>query len=171
MSTIVKYSFEDGLGGQTLSPESASQLSVSDISSKDGNISYVSGNPGWAVSENAWNNPTPDNYFSFTITPTEEAWFTVSSIEFDHSRSTDGPPDWSIRTSEDSFASDIATGINHQENVWHSESESLDNTYYDPVEIRIYGLNGTEDNGVWRIDNLTINGTVFPEESSSSESS
>lgn len=110
-------------------------------------------------------------YFAFTLTNNAPYPMTVQSVGFGSRATNSGPATFSIRSSLDGFAANVATvaGVPPTSEAW---------AYYNvllslPLEIpsgqsatmRLYGSDGTASAGVtsinWRIDDLQV--TVVPE--------
>ena len=100
-------------------------------------------------------------YFEFTVTPASADIFTLTGISFGARSTGTGPQAYTLRSSADNYASDIATGSISNTSVWALRSNTgLVQTYSSATTFRLYGYNGagTANAGTanWRIDDLKI---------------
>lgn len=100
-------------------------------------------------------------YFEFTITPDANYSFTISGISLGSRGTTTGPTAYSIRSSADSYASDLATGTLTANSAWILRSNTgLNINRSVATTYRIYGYGGTGSAGSgtanWRIDDLSL---------------
>ena len=100
-------------------------------------------------------------YFEFTVTPASAAILTLTGISFGARSTSTGPQAYTLRSSADNYASDIATGSISNTSAWALKSNTgLVQTYSAATTFRIYGYNGagTANAGTanWRIDDLKI---------------
>ncbi len=108
-------------------------------------------------------------FFEFTLTPIANTSVIFNTISFGTRSTSTGPQAYSIRTSLDAFASDIASDTMGNTSLW-SLKEKTDLGVVAgagvPLTVRIYGFNGTGNPGTgvinWRIDDVTVNGAVLP---------
>jgi hypothetical protein len=120
----------------------------------------------------------PLRYYEFTITPQTGYSLSLSNITFDAGRSSTGPRQFVIRTSNDSFTSNLsgtASGVvsivsgnvfqftdNTSTNLVTGQSVSLSafSNLTTALTLRIYAYNAELSGGTFRIDNVAINGSV-----------
>jgi trimeric autotransporter adhesin len=106
-----------------------------------------------------------NDYFTWSLTASENYTLSISSIDFNFQRSNTGGADWALRSSVDSFGSDLAsfTGLAN------GTSESIDLSAagldgLSSIEFRFYGYNRTGTAGTAGFegtgDDLVVNGTV-----------
>lgn len=109
------------------------------------------------------------SYIFLTLTPESGYGVTITSIKFGSRSTSTGPQAYSIRSSIDSYASDIATGSLLNNSAW-ALHEHTGLTLYSssPITLRIYGYGGTGtlplSGSNWRIDDLffTIVSNTLP---------
>ena len=106
-------------------------------------------------------------YFEFTITPAADCYFIFSSISFGARSTLTGPQAYTLRSSSDSYSSDLATGSLSNNSVWTlktNESINSNSTFGTAITYRIYGYNGSGTTALstanWRIDDLNVLGFV-----------
>jgi hypothetical protein len=117
-------------------------------------------------------------YYEFTLTPQIGYSLSLTDISFDAGRSATGPRQFAIRSSSDSYASNIAgtaTGVvstvggnlfqftdNASTNLIAGQSITMSafTNLTTALTLRIYAFNAEAGTGTFRIDNLAINGTV-----------
>jgi len=110
-------------------------------------------------------------YFEFTITPNAGFSFNISAISFGSRETSTGPKNYTIRSSVDGYATDLATGSLSATSAWALRSNSgLNINGSSATTYRIYGYNGagsaSANTANWRIDDLTV--TVIASGGSSS---
>lgn len=106
---------------------------------------------------------TQSAYYQFTITPQAGKQVTLFDISFGSRSTSTGPQAYSIRTSIDNYATEVASGTLANNSTWALiEPETIATTAYPtiPVTYRIYGYNGTgsASSGTvnWRLDDITV---------------
>lgn len=122
-------------------------------------------NAGIAVQNGALNTAT-SSYFEFVLTPA--AGFTVSlnSISFGMRSTGTGPVNFVVRSSSDSYASNLASGTDSANSAWTLKSPTTTTVTSGngtAITFRIYGFGGTgavANTAQWRIDDLQLTVTV-----------
>lgn len=106
-------------------------------------------------------------YFYFTLTPVMGYTVELSKIEFGSRSTGTGPQAYTLRSSLDSYASDITTGTLSADSKWYLKSNNGFSSISgdgQAVTYRIYGYGGTGSPGSgtanWRIDDLSLTLTV-----------
>ncbi|MEQ1553509.1 MAG: choice-of-anchor J domain-containing protein [Ferruginibacter sp.] len=105
-------------------------------------------------------------YFEFTLTPAVGYTVNLSAINFGTRATTTGPQGYSIKTSNNSFGADIATGTIANNSTWNLKSNTTTVTSASGTAliVRIYGYNGAGSPAAgtanWRIDDLFLTVTV-----------
>lgn len=106
-------------------------------------------------------------YFEFTLTPDPNYIVTLNGLSFGSRSTGTGPAAFSIRSSANSFASNIGTGTLLTSGSWALSSPSISSISSNAgsgITFRIYGHNGTGNPGAntanWRIDDVLLNLTV-----------
>lgn len=111
---------------------------------------------------NSWNVSTQDTDRYFTITFQSNAGYSVdiSTISFSSERSTTGATSQAIRTSNDSYTTNVST---------FAASTSVTTVNFSPTDMsnlttasgfRIYGWNASSSTGTYSINEFTITGLV-----------
>ena len=113
---------------------------------------------GWTTSSA----PDANDYYEFTITPNAAHQFSASELRVGLQRSSTGPPNVVLRTSLDSFASNIgpvisppiapvavATSVIDLTTVTGLQNSST------PVTLRLYGYGASSSAGTLRIERVT----------------
>jgi hypothetical protein len=111
---------------------------------------------------------TTNAYFEFTMTPNTGYYFSLTNISFGSRSTGTGPVAYSIRSSANGYASDLALGSLSNASNWAAYSTTglnLTSAVQTAVTFRIYGYNGTGSPGSgsinWRIDDLKLTGNVI----------
>ncbi len=170
----INWNFDDG-GGTDLPNYNIAHLSVSSFSQKNNYgetamLSSSSPSSGYTGASKNYNacaatisadiNPTTSTYFEFTLSPEQGYSIVISKISFGSRSTGTGPQAYSIRTSSDSYNSDVAGGAISNDSKWnYYEHPSLSLTTESSITIRIYGFNGSgsfQKTAVWRIDDLSL---------------
>jgi len=104
-------------------------------------------------------------YFQFTITPNIGNAVSITGINFGSRSTSTGPLAYSIRSSLDNYATNIATGTLTNTSAWALKlnSVNISTAIGTAVTFRIYGYNGTGSNiantANWRIDDISVLGS------------
>lgn len=106
-------------------------------------------------------------YFEITFTPASGYQFSISNIAFGSRSTGTGPKNFTVRSSLDSFASDILTLDTLSSNsIWAYQNSAItsQNSSANAFTIRIFGYGGagspTTGTANWRIDDLLITGST-----------
>lgn len=128
---------------------------------------YSSSNTGCVAAANVFNNDgwnttsTIDlaEYNEFTLTANDCQEMTLSKLTFDHRNSGTGNAKWTVRSSVDNFAADIATG--QSSSTIASQEVILGASFADltVVTFRFYVTNAAAAGTTWRQDNVSLYGT------------
>lgn len=106
----------------------------------------------------------PTDYFSVAIAPAAGFALDLAALELDERRSNTGIRTWSVRSSLDGFAADLATV-----NVPDTDATRTNQRIVLPaafrglttaVELRIYGYAAEATGGTWRVDNVELLGVT-----------
>lgn len=113
-------------------------------------------------------------YFQITITPDTGYNITISELTFGARSTSTGPQSYSIRSSANSYGTEIAGGSITNNSNWSLKTNSgLSITTSSAITLRIYGFAGTGSAGQstanWRIDDLKIVATATSAVSSLSD--
>jgi uncharacterized protein len=169
-----QYDFGTGTAtnanASNLAPSSvANNLIFSDFGSGSGVASpgtntngFAAGNPTPSIIRSSWGSSFDANdYFGFTITPTNNNTIDLTNLLFDAQRSSTGPSQLQIRSSFDSFSTAIAS-TNSVPTSFGSLNFNLSSltNITQPLELRIYGTGATNTSGTLRLDNVRLNGDI-----------
>lgn len=114
-------------------------------------------------------------YYQFGLTPDPGFTLSLTSLVIGMTRTAAGPASFAVRSSLDSFASDIFTGLVPETvaKITNNFGTGFDNLT-GPVNFRVYGYNATAIEGRFRLlgspiasdtEALVITGTAVPEPS------
>lgn len=167
---LVVYSFGSTASPTTNATSTASNLTPGAFFGLSGTPATGSGTPVYAAGSGggfftaaAWTDPAPGtNYFQFTLTPDEGHSFSATSISFGYRATGTGPTAYALRSSADSFSSDLASATFITDGNWHA-SGSLSITLPElatATAFRIYGSGASSASGTLRIDDVTLGGSV-----------
>ncbi len=107
-------------------------------------------------------------YVEFTLTPATGYTVELTNLSFGVRSTSTAPQAWSLRSSDDTYSTEIAGGTNSANNSWSLQTSSTfskTSSAGTVLTFRIYGYNGTgspSNNTInWRLDdiNLTVNVT------------
>lgn len=121
---------------------------------------------GGVFNRSGWNTTATidlDEYNEFTITPEDCFDLTLTKVVFLHRNSaTGGTPTWTLRSSEDGFTTDIATGQSSttDETTTILLPASFENV--GEVTFRFYITNMGTSGATWRNDNVSVFGFENP---------
>jgi hypothetical protein len=169
-----QYDFGTGTpanaNANNLAPSSvANNLSFSNFGSGSGVTNpgtntngFATGNPNPAIIRTSWGSSfTNNDYFNFSVTPTNSSTINLSNLVFDAQRSNTGPNTIEIRSSLDNYASAIASSSSIPTS-FGSRSFNLSSltNISQPLDLRIYGYGASGTTGTLRLDNVQLNGDV-----------
>jgi uncharacterized protein len=171
-----QYTFGTGTpanaNASNLAPSSvANNLSFSDFGSGLGVTNpstntngFAAGSPDPAIIRTGWGSSfTNNDYFNFTVTPTNSSTINLSNLTFNTQRSGTGPNQIEIRSSLDNYGAVIASSSSVSTSINSSplnlSLSSLTNISQ-PLELRIYGYGATGATGTLRLDNVQLNGDI-----------
>jgi len=123
---------------------------------------------------------TNNDYFKFTLTPNATFLANLTDLFFDYSgtgtSSIENTSTFFVRSGADNFAADIGTTVLAGQfagnSVFRRQTIDLSGASFQnltaAIEFRIYVMNSVTatNDGVARLDNITLNGTIVPEPSS-----
>jgi cysteine-rich repeat protein len=121
-----------------------------------------------AFSASAWTTSTAidtTDFYRFTVTPAAGKAMNLLALQLDERRSATGIRSWSIRSSLDAFASDLAVFMVPDDTLTRTERATLPAQFRNlttPVEFRIFGFGSEAATGTWRLDNVELIGEVVP---------
>jgi hypothetical protein len=161
-----KYTFE---GESTLAPSSVNSAIEVSTFANSGAGTFVQGNLGSlnSYSASGWNSnslSSLQSFFQFQVTPKAANVLTLAQILFDQRRSGTGPKSWILRSSLDGFRTNLVNSATPVADKWNTEIVTLPSQFENltkAVTFRLYGYDA-EKTGTWRLDNVSIDGTVTP---------
>jgi len=176
---IIAWDFDEDLNGSKSPKITISHVSVSDLSQGNNNgtttminssspssgYSGASGkNNAGAAAISAPFDKSTSTYFEFTLTPDFGYSVNISAINFGSRSTGTGPQSYTIRSSVDSYNSEIAANALPVDSKWYLYQNTF-NTISSgfPITIRIYGFNGigaSQNTAVWRIDDFSLQATT-----------
>ena len=166
---IITYSFTGSAGNEaTFAADSQPGNAIAGDMGRGTGVSPSSA--AGTFSANAWSTGglDLDDFFTFSLTPNPGFKMTLTQVQMDERRSGTGIRDWSLRSSLDSFASDIGAVFSVPDNTSTRTDQSIDLTggLFDDlssaIEFRVYGYNAEAGSGTWRLDNVELFGTITP---------
>ena len=171
-SQILVYGFTSSSAAPT---SSASNLTGGSVSTGGGvtttsntspvSSGYAGASGGYFISDNGWTGAAPGtNYFQFTITPSSGYSVSIASISFGYRESgaSTGPTNFYIRSSVDSYGSNLGTGtLTNSDNSWHSSGNtSVTLTFTSATTVRLYANSASSGTPTLRFDDISVNGSV-----------
>jgi hypothetical protein len=150
-SSVLLYTFEDEEGGAINAPAfEAAGLSAGAWSSDLGSISFVAGNPGFAISSNQW---SAGNAFRFDLALETDQILVLTGFGFDQMRSGTGPTLWALHIGGSPAASgETSTSFQHREGLLTGFTIS------GPTQIALLASDAASSAGTWRVDNFRLEG-------------
>ena len=133
---------------------------------------YTAGSGGSYFSATSWTGAAPGtNYFEFTLTPNSGYQLSITSLTFGYRATSTGPTAFAVRSNSDSYAANLASGTITNDAAWYS-SGALSITLSGlstATTLRIYGSGASAGGGTFRVDDVTVAGSVtaIPEPSTS----
>ncbi|WP_445454032.1 T9SS sorting signal type C domain-containing protein [Flavobacterium sp. 25HG05S-40] len=128
------------------------------ISGATGNDRYT--NTNWTLSTSIDN----DDYIELSLTPGTGYSINFENLIFTNQRSGSGPTKFAVRSSLNSFSTDLGVYTNTGNNIPSTETLSLSGVDFDdvssPITFRIYGYSATNAGGTGSINDFIFNGNV-----------
>lgn len=167
---IVVYGF-----GSTGSPTNSATSVASSITASvfSGNLGtpgtggtsplYTAGSGGSYFTASTWTASAPGtNYFEFTLTPNAGHEFSITTLSFGYRATSTGPTAFAVRSSSDSYAANLASGALIGDSTWRpSGTQSITLSGLNTsTTIRIFGSGASSSLGTFRIDDVTVAGSV-----------
>jgi hypothetical protein len=115
-----------------------------------------------------------NNYYTFSLEASANYLFSVTSIDFNFTSSSDGPQSWALFSSVDGFAAvgDALIDWGHVGYDPNTQTANLSGVaglqnISGPIEFRVYGYEASGDGGTGRFEgpggDITVDGAVVPE--------
>lgn len=165
LENLVRFSFTGSVGNEVTFAADAGSLGLSGIPAMIRGAGVTPSNNAGTFSAVDWTaTPTaePTDFFSFTVTPDTGFTTTLQILELDERRSGTGIRQWTVRSSLDSFASDLQVfAVPDDTNTRTSQRIVLGPAFTNlstAVEFRIFGFEAEAAGGSWRIDNVEVFG-------------
>jgi hypothetical protein len=124
---------------------------------------YSAGSGGAYFSASNWTGAAPGtNYFEFTVAPDAGHALSIDSLTFGYRATGTGPTFFAMRSSVDAYTTDLVTGTITGDSIWHSSGPlgialaGLNTS----TTFRIFGSGASSSLGTFRIDDVTLGGTV-----------
>jgi cysteine-rich repeat protein len=167
LENLVRFSFTGAVGDEATLPADAGDPGLSGIPVMSRGTGVAPSTNANTFSASGWTlTPVldPTDFFSFTVTP--NASMTLQILELDERRSGTGITKWSVRSSVDSFASDLQVfTVPDDTNTRVNQRIVLPAAFAGlsaAVEFRIFGFAAEAAGGTWRIDNVEVFGFTGP---------
>jgi hypothetical protein len=170
----VDYDFSGEPGNQSSTAGTSNTLSLAASAITRGSgLTATSGmnsinSSGWTTGASI----DANDYYEFTLTPTAGFTFNVDTISLRERRSGTGILTFTIRSSLDSYATDIITPVGVPDNAGSRDHTFTLGTAFDnllsAVTFRIYGYAAEGAGGTWRLEDnpatgaMTITGEISP---------
>jgi len=165
---VTQFAFTGATGSETTFAASLADPALAATPAMSRGAGVTPSTAADAFSGSAWTTGAtldPGDYFSFTVTPAAGNALDLRALLLDERRSATGIRSWSVRSSLDGFASDIAAFTVPDDTLTRSETAQLPAQFHDvttAVEFRIFGFQSEAAGGTWRIDNVMLIGGVAP---------
>jgi hypothetical protein len=158
--TISQWTFD----GSIQTPASVDpNVTASNFTLSSGSVSFVQGNPssGIAISGTGWNVADGNKWWEFTVTANAGYTLNFTSLTFDDRVSSTGPTGWSVTingiTADSNQATHSAFSASPMNAVDLSAGAFQALT---SADVRIFGFGASGSSGTFRLDNVTLDGTV-----------
>jgi hypothetical protein len=138
---------------------SAVSVSAGCYSGASGGSNAVASAVGGVLSTNA------STFFQFTLTPGSGMVLRLTNLCFGVRCTATGPQAYSVRSSQDGYAAEVAGGTVLPNSSWalkRAASVFQSTAAGEPVTFRIYGHSGTDNVPNWRIDDLSLEVAAAP---------
>lgn len=159
-NVLAYYDFEDAGGLFVNGPDrTLPQVGGSLYTTDDGVTTNLLGHSGRAISDTGWANTS--KYFTFTLSISNGYAASITGLQFCGRSTATGPIFWSLRSSADAFAADLASGVQVTDSVWYVHQPALSlGGLTGSITFRIYGTNASANSGSWAHDTVKVMGAV-----------
>jgi hypothetical protein len=103
--------------------------------------------------------PDPLKYYQFSITPNPTYGLILTGITFNHLVANPVGGTWTLRSNQDNYTADIATGTSTQTLGSSSITLPANFSYAGATTFRLYAYNTWTGNQTFALDNVTVNGS------------
>jgi hypothetical protein len=172
--SIVSFTFGASGSPTTSASSTATNVSASVFSGNLGSPTLTSSSPQSTTAGGSGANyftasyfrSTDNNYFEFTVTPANGYQVTLSSVSFYYLATSSGPTSSSFQSNANSYGSNLANfsltraGSSPGVSDWHLANSSVSLTFSSPTTFRITGTGASAYNGSFKIDDVTLSGSV-----------
>jgi len=150
---LAHFDFEDAGGSfSNVAEDVAANLAVGAWRDADGTVQSVSNAPGFALSSRSYHD---GNRLLLSLTPATGFRLQLDGLHFDHRATSTGPTTWQLNLADTVLASGSAT------TTFTTEQLGWTTRVFDgPVEFALSGAGATSAAGTWRIDNVTLHGSL-----------
>lgn len=129
----------------------------------DSTPTFTAGSGGGYFGADTWTGTAPGtNYFQFTITPAEGFAVTLTSLSFGYRATSTGPNAISFRSGSDSYSTNLVSSALTRDSSWHTSGSLTltSTTITSATTFRIYGSGASSAGGTFRVDDVTLNGSI-----------
>ena len=163
--TLAQWNFDASVNTPTTVPANATISAAAWTA--DATTTYPAGVTGQSMSTTKFNTASINTakYLQFSVTPSANYGMVLGNISFYDQRSGTGPTSWVLRSSLDGYAANL-TAVMATSTAFAATPNSVDlgidfQNITTPVTFRIYAYGASGSTGTWRIDDLTIQGSLF----------
>jgi hypothetical protein len=169
--TILTFEFSSLAGNETTASSNSNDANLTSSTISRGAGLSAATNSGrfnaqsWVTTNSVTDAVSGNDYFQFTITPNSGFSFSITSIVANFERSGTGPKAFSIRSSVDSYGSDLASATLNDVTSTQTRTFTFSmNNQTSAVTFRIYGYNAEETGGSGGLEgtgnDLVVNGST-----------
>ncbi len=165
--TLAQWNFDASTNTPTTVPANATISAAAWTA--DATTTYPAGVSGLAMSTTKFNTSSINTakYLQFSVTPNANYAMFLGSVSFFDLKSGTGPTTWVLRSNLDNYATNLNTSIATNPATAFSDTPNLVELGIDfqnistPITFRIYAYGASSSVGTFRIDDLTIQGSLF----------
>jgi hypothetical protein len=157
-AALLTYTFETDVATPNTM---ASGIEATSFAISAGTFNYTSGcapTAATAISDSDWRGSEGAKWWEFTVTPAAGSLFNLTAISFDDQRSGTGAAQWSLSVNGVMAVSNQSTHTAFGRSTVDLSGSSFQGL--SAAAVCIYGYNGTSSSGTWRLDNVTVEGSV-----------
>src|ERR1044071_463181 len=165
---VTQFSFTGAAGNEVTFIASTADPALATTPMMSRGIGVTAATATDAFSASAWTTGATldaNDFYSFTVAPATGKAMNLRALQLDERRSATGIRSWSVRSSLDGFASDLAVFSVPDDTNSRTETAQLPAVFHDlttAIEFRIFGYQSEAASGTWRIDNVALIGGVAP---------
>ena len=165
--TLAQWNFDVNTTATTISANATMSTAAWSVGTMSFPAGHTTASTDNALSTTGFNTATINTakYIQFSVTPNANYALVLNNVSFYDQKSGTGPTTWVLRSSLDGYAANLNT-VTTTNTPFSATPNVVElglsfQNISTAVTFRLYAYGATSSAGTWRVDNLTIEGSVF----------